>query len=536
MQSYILYPLCFLAAFLLYNVATFITSELRHRKNARLNNCEKATPLKSNDPLGIRIIVDMLKADKERRLVMYFEDLMEAAAKREKFRHSTYESRLLNLSWKLTIEPENVKTVLATKFKDFVLGDLRRGNFSPLLGNGIFTNDDKQWEHSRALLRPQFVREQVSDLELEERHVQNLLRALPLNNDGWTNVTDLQKLFFRLTIDSASEFLFGKSIESQLVELPDYAPSGEEMKLSGQTFANSFDRAQRVIANSSTLGGLYWLGHTREFKKDCKVCHDFIDQYVHEALARPTTGKSEAEKQKYVFLEALLESTRDPIELRGELLNIMLAGRDTTASLLSFVFVYLEQHPKVFAKLRATIIEDFGTYSDPRNITFTSLKNCAYLQWCMNETLRLQPVVPIDARTAVRDTVIPTGGGPDGRSPIYIRAGEEVNWSVYVMHRRKDIWGPDADSFNPSRWNGRKVGWEYLPFNGGPRICIGQQFALTEAGYVIVRLLQRFEGLSGVGNTWEPVEKGGFGFVRQALSLTMAPADGVKVRLKEARE
>jgi cytochrome P450 len=363
-----------------------------------------------------------------------------------------------------------------------------------------------------------------------------MLQALPVNGDGWTNVTDIQKLFFRLTMDSATEFLFGKSVDSQLVEIPGYVPSGYDFKVSGQTFANSFDRAQIAIANASRLGNLYWFGLTRAFKKDCKVCHEFIDQYVHQALARPATEKPDAEKQKYVFLDGLLESTRDPIELRGELLNILLAGRDTTASLLSFLFIYLEQHPDIFAKLRATIIEEFGTYSNPKNITFAKLKNCSYLQWCMNETLRLQPVVPWDARTAVRDTVIPTGGGADGRSPIYIRAGEEVNYSVYIMHRRKDIWGPDADSFNPSRWNARKVGWEYLPFNGGPRICIGQQFALTEAGYVIVRFLQRFEGLQGVGNTWEPVEKGGFGFVRQALSLTMSPADGVKLRLKVARE
>lgn len=104
------------------------------------------------------------------------------------------------------------------------------------------------------------------------------------------------------------------------------------------------------------------------------------------------------------------------------------------------------------------------------------------------------------------------------------------------MHRRKDLWGPDADDFRPERWDGRRHGWEYLPFNGGPRICIGQQFALTEAGYVTVRLLQRFESIEGVGNTWEPVEKGGLGWNRLYLALTMSPADGVKLRLKEASE
>jgi cytochrome P450 len=84
---------------------------------------------------------------------------------------------------------------------------------------------------------------------------------------------------------------------------------------------------------------------------------------------------------------------------------------------------------------------------------------------------------------------------------VYVKKGMQVDYSVYVMQRRKDLWGEDADEFRPDRWDGRKSGWEYLPFNGGPRICIGQQFALTEAGYVIVRLAQRFERIEGVGNS-----------------------------------
>lgn len=61
------------------------------------------------------------------------------------------------------------------------------------------------------------------------------------------------------------------------------------------------------------------------------------------------------------------------------------------------------------------------------------------------------------------------------------------------MHRNKAVFGADADDFNPDRWENLRVGWEYLPFNGGPRICVGQQFALTEAGYTTVRLVQHFE-------------------------------------------
>lgn len=368
-----------------------------------------------------------------------------------------------------------------------------------------------------------------------------MLRALPVNTDGWTDVTDIKKLFFRLTLDSASEFLFGQSVDSQLTELPGYSATKSPMDVNEKDFAFAFDKAQAQIAKAARFGDAYWMVHNKDFREHCRQCHVFIDHYVQLALSKSksssqTQSSSRSGKQKYVFLDALAESTRDPIELRSQLLNILLAGRDTTASLLSFLFMTFDQHPHIYAKLRSIILEEFGTYSNPKEITFSKLKSCNYLQWCLNETLRLYPVVPLDGRRALVDTTLPVGGGPDGKSPVYIRKGQQVDYSVYVMHRRKDLWGSDADDFKPERWDGRRSGWEYLPFNGGPRICIGQQFALTEAGYVTVRMLQKFEKLVGVGNSWEGVERGGVGYVRMWVTLTGAPADGVKVRLREAKE
>lgn len=75
-------------------------------------------------------------------------------------------------------------------------------------------------------------------------------------------------------------------------------------------------------------------------------------------------------------------------------------------------------------------------------------------------------------------TTLPVGGGPDGRSPILVRPGEAVGYCVYAMHRRKDVYGEDAEDFRPERWGGdelKDVGWAYLPFNGGPRLCLGRK-------------------------------------------------------------
>ncbi len=93
------------------------------------------------------------------------------------------------------------------------------------------------------------------------------------------------------------------------------------------------------------------------------------------------------------------------------------------------------------------------------------------------------------------------------------------------MHHRKEIWGEDAEQFNPERFQGRKVGWEFLPFNGGPRICLGQQFAITEASYVTIRLLQRFDKMENLETD---------SVVRHNLTLTNCPSNGVKVRVHAA--
>lgn len=98
--------------------------------------------------------------------------------------------------------------------------------------------------------------------------------------------------------------------------------------------------------------------------------------------------------------------------------------------------------------------------------------------------LRLYPSVPINSRRATRLTTLPVGGGSDGRSPVLVRPGEAVRYSVYGMHRCKDIYGDDADKFRPERWGEDKlkhVGWAYLPFNGGPRLCLGREFALCSS-------------------------------------------------------
>ncbi|KAF4633345.1 hypothetical protein G7Y89_g4774 [Cudoniella acicularis] len=283
----------------------------------------------------------------------------------------TYKYSVFGSTNVVTSDEKNIQAVLAIQFNDFELGPLRRACFWPLMGSGIFTQDGKAWEHSQAMMRPQFVRDQVSNLDLEEKHVQNMMKALDIRmqNNHIASV-DLQVLF-RLTLDTATEFLFGKSVNMDI----------------------------RVQTQKSTA---LW---PKGFRESCKVCHEYIDQIVNRALSqdqRQTVSEKDSMggKDKYVFLDALITQTQDPTELRSQLLNILLAGRDTAASLLS-PFLCLSLDPVRYKKLRSLVVEEFGTYDNPSEITFEKLKG-------------------FNDRYANKDTTLPRGGGKDGRSKIFI--------------------------------------------------------------------------------------------------------------------
>ncbi|KAL4913284.1 cytochrome P450 [Aspergillus aurantiobrunneus] len=499
-------------------VLQYAVSAWNHARKARQWACA-SLPRYPTDMVGINTLKEALQADKDKEIPLMLQRRVEKLSAREKRLVTTFRIRQMGRENIFTCDHTNVQALLATKFKDFELGPGRRYTLHPMLGTGIFTSDGEAWSRSRALLRPQFTREQISDLDLEENHVQQAMLAMPVHPaTRWTSATDIQSIFFRLTIDSATEFLFGESSGSQ----------AEAIRCGGTLppdhFSVNFDLGQWYVAQRARFEKFYWLVDNKESRTVHQKVHAYVDQFVYAALKNVADGKPAS--PHYVFLEALVTETQDPLELRSQLLNILLAGRDTTASLLSWSVLMLARHPEVFEKLRKIIFNEFGPYTSQRDtITFASLKSCRYLQYFMNEVLRLYPVVPVNRRIASHDTFLPQGGGPDGNQPVYLRAGQTVTYSPFVTQRRKDLWGEDAEVFNPDRWLDLRVGWEYLPFNGGPRLCIGQQFALTEAGYVLVRLIQRFDAIEDVYPERD---------IKYGLAVTLAPGDPVTVRLHEA--
>lgn len=425
----------------------------------------------------------------------------------------------------VTTDPANIKAILATQFKDFSLG-LRCEALCPSLGHGIFTLDGSSWSHSRALLRPQFSREQISRLDSVEVHFQELVKCIDMHSGEYF---DIQKLFFALAMDTSTEFLLGESVGClQELLTPD-------MPHNGNNFQSAFDRVQRLGALRVIFQENYWIIGSvffrKEFQDTNRTIQSFVQRYVDKALlARKEKAPIYTNPKKYVFLYELARETTNGTVLRDQVLNILIAGRDTTASTLSWILFELARHPEIYQKLRKTVLDCFGTTNEA--MSFESLKQCDFLRQVLNEGLRLYPVVPINLRVALKDTTLPRGGGPNGDQPIFVPKDQKINYAVYWTHRDVDYWGEDAETFRPERWGNSSAGplgknWEFLPFNGGPRICLGQQFALTEMGYILARLVQEFSFIS-LQQDRVPLK------VRH--SITMCHGDGVVINLTRAGE
>jgi len=363
-QSPLLYVVA--GALLSYVIYSRIQLYLARQRLIKQNGCQPCAHRFNKDPiLGWDVVKANVANYKARRML---------ERNRRRFLDQnthTYLNKTLDVNMIVTCEPENIKTLLSLKFKDYSFGNRRRA-FSPLLGDGIFNSDGEKWANSRHLLRPNFARDQIADLDAFERHFKLMMKHIP--KDGST--VDLQALFFKLTIDSATEFLFNHSTDSLRM-------SEDEVNNEDAIFARAFQFAQEDIITRLRWNLLDPLRPNKAGKDALRICHAYVDKFVDIAMKEhdeeKATGKADDEG-RYVFIKELVKQTGDKTRIRDELMNILLAGRDTTASLLSNMFFQFALRPDVWAKLRAEVATLEG-----RQPTYEELRNLKYLKWCLNE-------------------------------------------------------------------------------------------------------------------------------------------------------
>ncbi|TEA15808.1 Cytochrome P450 52A5 [Colletotrichum sidae] len=316
----------------------------------RARGCAEAPTYPHTDPVfGSDWVRISLAMQKQHAVLEFWQDLFSKLG-------STFWVKI-PVAWVvMTTEPENMKAILASSFADFPLLGPRKDSIASILGEeAIFAANGQAWHDARAMMRPAFVRNQLADLACFEKHVGNLIARIPKNG----STVDLQELLYMMTMDSATDFMFGHSTNMLTT------PSAE--------------------------------------------ASEYIQRVKHE---------EKDSERAYVFLYEMMGQGTSPEYVRAQLLSMILAGRDTTASTLSSLFWILARRPEVVARLRGEIEELGG-----RQPTWEEMKDMKYLNMVLKEVMRLYPTVASMSRGAARDTTLPVGGGPDGKSPVFVPKG-----------------------------------------------------------------------------------------------------------------
>ena len=482
---------------------------LRRLTAARDNRCQPPTAIRQRDPIfGFDIVFKLFRAlEKNHRNLSIVQLFAE-------YGH-TFQSRSWSSSKIYTIEPQNLQVIFSTDFASWGVQPMRLFAFEPFVGRGIMCTDGEAWRQSRSLIKPTFARTQIADLHLVayKAHVQKFLDLIPRD----CSTVDLQPLFGRLALDSSTEFLFGETVGSLIPET---------VSSDAHDFLKAYNYGQLVVGKRLHLPQWNILTRDKRFRDSCKIAQDFVNAYITKAQRNVGhSGGETGRSQRYVLAHELVSRTTDVNDIRNQLLNIFLPAHEAAGVALTNVFFNLARNPRVYEKLR---VEVLAAGEGRANWTFERLKGLKYLQYVINETFRLNPAIGTNTRMALRDTMLPVGGGSSQSSPIYVRKGDTITTSFYALHRRHDLFGEDATVFRPERWESlQPPHWGYLTFGGGPRVCPGQNLALIEVAYTIVKVLQTFKTIENRDPVLEFVE---------VYKITTDSGNGAKVSMVPADE
>ncbi|KAF2829588.1 cytochrome P450 [Ophiobolus disseminans] len=420
---------------------------------------------------------------------------------------------LFGVTGYFTTDPDNIETILSAKFDDYSLGS-RRLATHPLLGEGIFSQDGPAWKRSRELIRQQFVRVHKETPRAFTSHVDSLLASISDASVG--GLVDLKPLMFEYTLNTTTSLLFGE-------------PHSSMSKEEGNAVRENFDHASFGCGIRVRLADAAFLYNPAKFRKSCKAVRDWATFFASKAMKYKDEHGEEAAAERYPFIIDLWKEMQEFDLVRDQLLHILVAGRDSTASLLCWTVFHLVRNPNILGRLQ----KEIDCVPREGDLSREQIQKLPFLRCCFNEILRLYPTLPMNIRFANKPTILPRGGGPDGTSPVLLSKGAGIVWSVYHLHRLEDIYGPDSRLFRPQRWESgeliknARLGVGFVDFNGGPRVCLGKDYALMEASYALIRILQAHPNIRiapGVAN--EPV-----GAEKQAYTIGLYPLEGVQVVL-----
>ena len=369
---------------------------------------------------------------------------------------------LLGQQYYLVSHPDDIEAVLV-KHARVMLRDRHSVVLERALGKGLLTSEGDLWKHQRRLMAQAFVPRRIQSYGAAMAGVTGA--GLRRWRDGAE--INIHQEMSRLTMEVVADVLFGSGLAPEDVETVRHS-----METVNEFFANSPEAVVLLPA---------WVPTPRNRRMNAAVAR--LDALIYQIIARRRAGEARDD-----LLGTLLVAQGDDgarmtdVQLRDEAMTLFLAGHETTALALAHTLYLLATHPEVAARLHAELDAVLGDRlpgaEDVRALPFT--------ERVLKESMRLYPPAWTTGREAAEDVEV---GG------YRIPKGAQILASPWVV-QRDARWFPDPERFDPDRWEGQRgkeiPRFAYFPFGGGPRVCIGQHFAMLEATLMLAVIARRW--------------------------------------------
>jgi cytochrome P450 len=365
--------------------------------------------------------------------------------------------------------PDHLKHILQDNNRNYTKNHPSLWIARPVLGNGLVLSDGDFWRRQRRLAQPAFHRQRIAAFgETMTSAAEAMLeRWQTAGQQGQT--LDINAQMMHLTLGVAGKTLFSMDL------------TGE-----ADTVGRAFSHTNTYIGSmtSKPFGAQRMLlpgGANGRFRASVRT----LDQVVHRIISERRQHNEDMGDLLSMLMLARDEETGEAMndkQLRDEVMTLLLAGHETTSNALTWTWYLLSQHPEVEAKFHAELAEVLGG----RVPTMEELPKLKYTRMIVDESLRLYPPVYVLARAGIEADQV--GGYDLPRQAI-------ITMSPYLTHRHPEFW-PEPEKFDPERFSpeeeAKRPRYAYVPFGGGPRQCIGNTFALTEALLILATVGQRY--------------------------------------------
>ena len=394
-------------------------------------------------------------------------------------------------------DAELVKRILLDNLANYPKSVTYRNNLRPFLGDGLLISEGDFWKRQRRLAQPAFHLRRLKALAAAMAHI-----AAEMTR-RWQHgkVVDAMAEMNAVTMEIVATTLFGADVSADIGAVAEaMTVLGEE---TGRVRPTAFFDLPEFVTRP----------RGRKFADAVATLDGIVNRIV---AARRAEGKTHDDLLS-MLLEARDEDTGEGMtdkQLRDELVTLFLAGHETTAIALTWTFHLLALHPEAEKKLQAEVDAVLGERAAP---SFDDLERLPYARMVAEEAMRLYPPAYVFSRRAIAD---------DQLGPYRVPAGAHIIISPYALHRRPDYW-PEPDAFRPERFApgapADRPKHAYIPFGGGPRICIvciGNSFAMMEHAIVLAAAVRRWRLESIPGRE-----------VRTEPRITLRPRGGLPMRL-----